>query len=141
MHKLVQIIRFESARRLPKVPDGHPCKNVYGLAFKLEIHVEGEMDTETGFVIDFGHIEKYAIKPIYKVIDHNYLNDIEGLENPTSEVLVKWIWERLYDQFHMSWNQNDSNDYKPFCNLTKLVLWENEVSRVEYDGSGTDYQM
>ena len=56
MHKLVQIVRFESARKLPKVPEGHPCGNVYGLAFKLEVHVEGKVDPETGFVIDFGHI-------------------------------------------------------------------------------------
>ena len=64
MHKLVQIVRFESARKLPKVPEGHPCGNVYGLAFKLEVHVEGKVDPETGFVIDFGHIES-AIKPTY----------------------------------------------------------------------------
>ena len=70
MHKLVQIVRFESARKLPKVPEGHPCGNVYGLAFKLEVHVEGEVDPETGFVIDFGHIES-AIKPTYDLIDHN----------------------------------------------------------------------
>ena len=89
MHKLVQIVRFESARKLPKVPEGHPCGNVYGLAFKLEVHVEGKVDPETGFVIDFGHIES-AIKPTYDLIDHNYLNDIKGLENPTSEVLVEW---------------------------------------------------
>ena len=87
MHKLVQIVRFESARKLPKVPEGHPCGNVYGLAFKLEVHVEGKVDPETGFVIDFGHIES-AIKPTYDLIDHNYLNDIKGLENPTSEFLL-----------------------------------------------------
>tara|TARA_B100000945_G_scaffold141886_1_gene113667 strand:- start:522 stop:938 length:417 start_codon:yes stop_codon:yes gene_type:complete len=138
MHKLIQIVRFESARRLPKVPKGHPCGNVYGLAFKLEIHVEGEMDPETGFVIDFGHIET-GIKPIYNQIDHNYLNDIEGLENPTSEVLIKWIWEKLYGEFQNSWNRSKSEGFK--SKLVKLVLWENEVSKVEYDGSGTDYQM
>ena len=72
MHKLVQIVRFESARRLPKVPEGHPCGNVYGLAFKLEIHVEGKANPDTGFVVDFGHIES-GIKPTYDLIDHNYL--------------------------------------------------------------------
>ena len=129
MHKLVQIVRFESARKLPKVPEGHPCGNVYGLAFKLEIHVKGNMDPETGFVIDFGRIEA-GIKPIYDQIDHNYLNDIEGLENPTSEVLVKWIWDKLFSEFQKSWNLNENNEYKSI--LDKLVLWENEVSRVEY---------
>ena len=58
MHRLVQTIRFESARKLTKVPEGHPCSNLYGLAFKLEIHLEGEMDNSTGFVTDFKNIEK-----------------------------------------------------------------------------------
>ncbi|MAU99288.1 MAG: hypothetical protein CMA20_00300 [Euryarchaeota archaeon] len=132
MHKLVQIVRFESARKLPKVPEDHPCGNVYGLAFKLEVHVEGKVDPETGFVIDFGHIES-AIKPTYDLIDHNYLNDIKGLENPTSEVLVEWIWNNLYRHFNNEWNF-DKNHNK-ICNLVKLVLWENEVSRVEFKGN------
>ena len=132
MHKLVQIVRFESARKLPKVPEGHPCGNVYGLAFKLEVHVEGKVNSETGFVIDFGHIES-AIKPTYDLIDHNYLNDIKGLENPTSEVLVEWIWNNLYKHFNNEWNF-DKNQNK-ICYLVKLVLWENEVSRVEFKGN------
>ena len=139
MHKLVQIVRFESARKLTKVPEGHPCGKLYGLAFKLEIHVEGEMNPETGFVIDFNHIKRHGFGPTMKKIDHNYLNDIKGLENPTSEILIKWIWEELYDQFHMAWNGSQSEGFK--SKLVKLVLWENEVSSVEYDGSGTDYQM
>jgi queuosine biosynthesis protein QueD len=119
MHKLVQIIRFESARRLTKVPKEHPCSNLYGLAFKLEIHIEGEMDRDSGFVLDFNEIEN-SFSPIYKQIDHNYLNDIEGLENPTSEVLIEWIWNNLKPELRQ---------------LTKLVLWENEVSKVEYYGN------
>ena len=130
MHKLVQIVRFESARKLPKGAEGHPCGNVYGLAFKLEIHVEGEMDPETGFVIDFGHIEA-GIKPIYNQIDHNYLNDIEGLENPTSEVFDKMDLEKLYEEFQILGMENKNEGFK--SRLVKLVLWENEVSRVEYE--------
>ena len=57
MHKLVHIVRFESARKLTKVPEGHPCSNLYGLAFKLEIHIEGDVNPNTGFVIDFSEIE------------------------------------------------------------------------------------
>jgi 6-pyruvoyltetrahydropterin/6-carboxytetrahydropterin synthase len=92
---------------------------LYGLAFKLEIHVEGKIDPETGFVVDFSEIED-NFEPLKKKLDHNYLNDLVGLENPTSEVLVEWIWENL----------------KPKVgNLVKLVLWENEVSRVEYSGN------
>ena len=105
---------------------------MYGLAFKLEVHVEGEVDPETGFVIDFGHIES-AIKPTYDLIDHNYLNDIEGLENPTSEVLVEWIWNNLHEHFDEPWNLDENKN--KLCNLVKLVLWENEVSRVEFKGN------
>ena len=119
MHRLVQIVRFESARKLTKVPKEHPCSNLYGLAFKLEIHVEGNIDPKTGFVVDFSEIED-NFESLKKKLDHNYLNDLEGLENPTSEVLVEWIWKNL----------------KPKVgNLVKLVLWENEVSRVEYCGN------
>ena len=116
MHRLVQTIRFESARKLTKVPKNHPCSNLYGLAFKLEIHLEGEIDYSTGFVTDFNNIEE-IFKPIKNKLDHNYLNDIKGLENPTSEILVEWIWKKL--------NPN-------LKGLVKLVLWENEVSRVEF---------
>ena len=76
------------------------------------------MDKNSGFVLDFNEIEK-SFSPIYKQIDHNYLNDITGLENPTSEVLIEWIW----------------NELKPKLEpLVKLVLWENEVSKVEFSG-------
>ena len=98
------------------MPEGHPCGNVYGLAFKLEIHVEGEMDPETGFVIDFGHIEA-GIKPIYNQIDHNYLNDIEGLENPTSEVLINGFG-KIIRRIPKSWNGNKSEGFK--SKLVKL---------------------
>ena len=118
MHKLVHIVRFESARRLTKVPEGHPCSNLYGLAFKLEIHIEGNVNVDTGFVVDFSEIEK-SFEPLKGKLDHNYLNDIKGLENPTSEVVVEWIWKNLKPKLE---------------SLSKLVLWENETSRVEYSG-------
>ena len=133
MHRLVQTIRFESARKLTKVPKGHPSGNFYGLAFKLEVHIEGNVDTDTGFVIDFNDLETYGIGRIKKQLDHNYLNDIKGLENPTSENLIEWIWDELYEQFHMSWNGSQSEGFK--AKLVKLVLWENEVSRVEFKGN------
>ena len=130
MHKLVHIIRFESARKLTKVPKDHPCSNLYGLAFKLEIHVKGNVNPETGFVIDFEKIESAGFGRIKEQLDHNYLNDIKGLENPTSENLIEWIWNELLEQFCMSWNGSQSEGFA--AKLVKLVLWENEVSRVEY---------
>ena len=133
MHRLVHTIRFESARKLTKVPKDHPCSNLYGLAFKLEIHVEGTVNPETGFVVDFNDLENAAFGRIKEQLDHNYLNDIKHLENPTSENLIEWIWNELHDQFSMSWNGSQNDGFK--SKLVKLVLWENEVSRVEFNGN------
>jgi 6-pyruvoyltetrahydropterin/6-carboxytetrahydropterin synthase len=85
---------FEAAHRLPFVPDGHKCARLHGHSFRVEIHVGGEVDTRTGWIMDFGDI-KSAFKPLHNQLDHHYLNEIEGLENPTSENLASWIWERL----------------------------------------------
>ncbi|MFF4150130.1 6-carboxytetrahydropterin synthase QueD [Streptomyces sp. NPDC001651] len=85
---------FEAAHRLPNVPEGHKCSRLHGHSYKVIVHVEAPVDPETGWVMDFGDLKK-AFKPLEARLDHYYLNDIEGLENPTSEVLARWIWERL----------------------------------------------
>jgi len=85
---------IEAARSLPNLTDGHPCKKVHGHSFKIRINVSGNVDKQTGFVMDFSDIDA-LFKPIYDMLDHSYLNDIEGLENPSSENLCRWIWERL----------------------------------------------
>lgn len=86
--------RFEAAHRLPHVPEGHPCNRLHGHSFRAEIHVQGTVDAQTGWVLDFAHIES-AYHPVRDQLDHHYLNEIDGLSNPTSEVLAKWIWTRL----------------------------------------------
>ncbi|MBS0336942.1 MAG: 6-carboxytetrahydropterin synthase QueD [Proteobacteria bacterium] len=85
---------LESAHRLPNVPAGHKCARVHGHSFRVEIHVSGEVDPRLGWVQDFGDI-KSAFQPLFEQLDHNYLNDIAGLENPTSESLSRWVWDRL----------------------------------------------
>jgi 6-pyruvoyltetrahydropterin/6-carboxytetrahydropterin synthase len=85
---------FEAAHRLPNVPEGHKCGRLHGHSFRAEIHVAGEVDPVTGWIMDFADI-KAAFDPLYKQLDHNYLNEIPGLENPTSEVLARWIWSHL----------------------------------------------
>ena len=87
-------ITFEAAHRLPNLPEGHKCRRLHGHSFRVEIHVRGPVDAQLGWVMDFGDI-KQAFAPIYDQLDHRYLNEIEGLENPTSEVLARWIWQRL----------------------------------------------
>ena len=85
---------FESAHLLPNVPAGHKCGRLHGHSWRCTIHVAGELDPHTGWIMDFADI-KQAFQPLFELLDHNYLNDIEGLENPTSEVLARWIWQRL----------------------------------------------
>ena len=85
---------FEAAHRLPHVPDGHKCGRLHGHSFRVELHVDGPIDSVLGWVCDFGDI-KAAFAPTLARLDHHYLNDVPGLENPTSEVLAAWIWEEV----------------------------------------------
>ncbi len=86
--------KFEAAHRLPKVPDGHKCGRVHGHSFVVRVFVVGDVGEDSGWIMDFGDIKK-AFSPIFERLDHYYLNDIAGLENPTSDVLAVWIWDRL----------------------------------------------
>ena len=85
---------FEAAHRLPNVPAGHKCARLHGHSFTVRLTVRGPLDPSLGWVMDFGDL-KAAFRPVYDELDHNYLNDLPGLENPTSEVLARWIWQRL----------------------------------------------
>lgn len=87
---------FESAHRLPNVPDGHKCARMHGHSFRVSVHVEGPVGDDSGWVWDFADISA-ACRPLHEELDHRVLNDIPGLENPTSEVLARWIWFRLVD--------------------------------------------
>ena len=86
---------FEAAHRLPNVPDGHKCARLHGHSFNVSVHIAGPVGDDSGWVRDFGDLT-CAMRPVLDQLDHYYLNDIEGLENPTSEVLVRWIWDRLH---------------------------------------------
>lgn len=91
---IFKIFHIEAAHRLPNVPAGHKCERLHGHSFRVEIHVAGEVDPQSGWVMDFADI-KSAFQPLYEQLDHHYLNDVEGLANPTSENLARWIWLRL----------------------------------------------
>ena len=94
MVRLYKEFSFEAAHRLPMVPEDHKCRRLHGHSFHVRIDVEGEIDPGLGWLIDYGDL-KAAFDPLHEQLDHHYLNDIEGLENPTSENLAVWIWERL----------------------------------------------
>ena len=85
---------FEAAHRLPYVAPDHKCARLHGHSFQVSVHLTGPVGAQTGWVRDFRDIS-CAISPVLEVLDHHYLNEIDGLENPTSEVLARWIWERL----------------------------------------------
>jgi 6-pyruvoyltetrahydropterin/6-carboxytetrahydropterin synthase len=85
---------FEAAHRLPHVPQGHKCARLHGHSYRVIVHVDGPVEPGTGWVMDFGDL-KTAFEPVRKQLDHYYLNEIDGLANPTSEILAAWIWERL----------------------------------------------
>lgn len=86
--------RFEAAHHLPEVPDGHKCKKLHGHSFQVRIDVEGSVHPRTGWVVDFSDLA-LAWAPLHAVLDHNYLNEVPGLENPTSERLAQWIWRKI----------------------------------------------
>ncbi|HXP90252.1 MAG TPA: 6-carboxytetrahydropterin synthase QueD [Fibrobacteria bacterium] len=85
---------FESAHLLPRVPEGHKCGRLHGHSFRVRVGIRGIPGDESGWVMDFADL-KEAWRPVHEILDHRYLNEIPGLENPTSEVLAAWIWDRL----------------------------------------------
>lgn len=91
---IFKVFTLEAAHRLPNVPEGHKCARLHGHSFRVEIHLKGEIGAQSGWVMDFADV-KSAFRPLYDQLDHHYLNDIAGLENPTSERLAVWIWDRL----------------------------------------------
>ena len=85
---------FEAAHRLPYVPAGHKCARLHGHSYRVEVRVAGPVSEWVGWVMDFGDI-KAAWEPLDDQLDHRYLNEVVGLDNPTSENLARWIWDRL----------------------------------------------
>jgi 6-pyruvoyltetrahydropterin/6-carboxytetrahydropterin synthase len=116
--RLVHEFRFEAAHRLPRVPPGHKCARLHGHSFRVELAASGPVDEETGWLFDFQRLHD-AWQPLLDLLDHHYLNDVPGLENPTSEILARWIWERT----------------KPaFAPLVRVTVFETCESRCEYEG-------
>ena len=120
--QIFKVFQFEAAHLLPNLPEGHKCRRLHGHSFRVDVHVEDEVDVHTGWVIDFAEI-KERFKPIMKTLDHYYLNEIEGLENPTSENLAQWIWERLKPTLPI---------------LSKSVVQETCTCGAVYKGPGHD---
>jgi 6-pyruvoyltetrahydropterin/6-carboxytetrahydropterin synthase len=116
---LVKSFQIEAAHRLPLLPKGHKCERLHGHSFRIELRLEGECDPKLGWLMDYADISA-AFQPVFKELDHHYLNEVKGLENPTSEVLSKWIWDRLKPALPL---------------LTCVSIAETCNSRAEYSGS------
>jgi 6-pyruvoyltetrahydropterin/6-carboxytetrahydropterin synthase len=95
--ELYKEFTFEAAHRLPRVPADHKCSRLHGHSFRVTVHIAGDVDPATGWVLDFAEISG-AVAPIVDRLDHRYLNDIDGLDNPTSESIAVWLWERIDDR-------------------------------------------
>ena len=109
---------FEAAHRLPYVPAGHKCGRLHGHSFQVALHVEGPVEPKSGWLMDFADLKEH-FAPLYDRLDHHYLNDVEGLENPTSENIARWIWDHL----------------KPTVpHLSKVVVQETCTSGAVYRG-------
>ena len=108
---------FEAAHQLPNVPAGHKCARLHGHSFRVSVHVRGPVDPASGMVVDFADIDR-AFAPVHDQLDHYFLNDVEGLENPTSENLARWIWQRV----------------QAGLPVTKVVVRETCTSGAEYTG-------
>jgi 6-pyruvoyltetrahydropterin/6-carboxytetrahydropterin synthase len=116
--RLVHEFRFEAAHRLPRLPETHKCFRLHGHSFRVELTIEGPVNPDTGWLLDFGELHT-LFKPLHDQLDHHYLNEIPGLENPTSEVLAQWIWQKI----------------KPRLSpLTRVTVFETCDSRCEYEG-------
>jgi len=92
--EIFKVFHIEAAHRLPKLPPSHKCSRLHGHSFRVEIHIRGEPQPDSGWIMDFADL-KQAFQPVFEALDHRYLNEIQGLENPTSENLARWIWRHL----------------------------------------------
>ena len=98
--ELKKEFRFEAAHRLPRVPPAHKCARLHGHSFKVDVVLSGHVDPARGWLVDYAEVD-LAFAPLFAELDHRCLNDIEGLDNPTSEVLAAWIFDRLRPRLPM----------------------------------------
>ena len=116
--EIFRAFTFDAAHKLTKVPPSHKCSNLHGHTFKVELHLKGSMDENYDWIIDFGEI-KEKFKPLLERLDHHYLNEIPGLENPTSENIARWIWKHFK---------------KDLESLERIVVYESPNSAASYEG-------
>lgn len=116
--EIFKVFQIEAAHRLPNVPADHKCARLHGHSFRIAVHITGDVHPDLGWVQDFADI-KAAFVPVHEQLDHHYLNEVPGLENPTSENIAAWIWDELVETLPM---------------LSKIVVNETCTSGCSYEG-------
>lgn len=110
---------FEAAHQLPRVPSGHKCGRLHGHSFRLHVRIRGPVNEVSGWFIDYADIGAAVKTRVLEPLDHNFLNEVPGLENPTSENLAIWVWEALADALP---------------GLCEVVVYETCTARCVYRG-------
>lgn len=119
--ELVKTFRFDAAHNLSCAPEGHKCRNLHGHGYRVDVHVAGEVNPQTGWVMDFADLKR-VVQPLIDSLDHQNLNDIPGLENSTSELLAKFLWDNI------------APNLPGPSSLQAVVVWESDTSRCIYRG-------
>jgi 6-pyruvoyltetrahydropterin/6-carboxytetrahydropterin synthase len=121
--RLIKEFQIEAAHLLPKLAIGHKCRRLHGHSFQIIVSIEGKVDPELGWVMDYADISD-AFKPVFDMLDHNYLNDIDGLDNPTSEIIARWIWQKLISTLPQLY----SIEVRETCNSRCIYFGDSEDS-------------
>lgn len=91
---------FDAAHFLPCMPDGHKCRGMHGHTYSVELAIRGNMKDHgpagNGILLDYDWIAE-AWQPIHDAVDHKVLNEVKGLEMPSTENLVIWIFRWFYE--------------------------------------------
>jgi 6-pyruvoyltetrahydropterin/6-carboxytetrahydropterin synthase len=116
--ELVKTFRFDAAHCLSRAPEGHKCRRLHGHGYRVDIHVQGEVDPEFGWLMDFGDL-KAVVQPVIDSLDHRNLNELQGLENSTAEMLAKHIWDCIQPNLPL---------------LSAVTVWESDSARCLYRG-------
>ncbi len=116
--EVIKTFRFEAAHSLPNAPDGHKCRHMHGHKYRVDVHFAGAVDPHRGWVIDFGEIAS-VVGPVVMELDHHLLNELPGLDNPTSELMARYLFDRIASLLP---------------GVSAVTVWESDTSCVIYRG-------
>ncbi len=110
--------RIEAARKLSYLPPQHPCAQLHGHSFVISLFLYGPWNEELAWMRDYHDID-LVVRPLLNTLDHRYLNDIPGLEKPTSESLCIYLFDRIKPQIP---------------ELQKITIAETPTTECSYSG-------